>query len=66
MFNSIWLFFQDQILGMKWLNSLIGNGLSLLGFDINGRLGGSVQFFLHNIYIHLKTLILRCFSLSIF
>ena len=28
--NSIWLFFQDQILGMKWLNGLIGNGLSQL------------------------------------
>ena len=38
--NSIWLFFQDQILGMKWLNGLIGHGLSLLGLDINSRLGG--------------------------
>ena len=44
--NSIWLFFQDQILGMKWLNGLIGNGLSLLGLDINSRLGGSIQLFL--------------------
>ena len=44
--NSIWLFFQDQILGMKWLNGLIGNGLSLLGLDINSRLGGSIQFFI--------------------
>ena len=43
--NSIWLFFQDQILGMKWLNGLIGHGLSLLGLDINSRLGGSIQFF---------------------
>ena len=24
-----WLFFQDQILGMKWLNALIGNALNL-------------------------------------
>ena len=24
--NSIWSFFQDQILGMKWLNGLIGKG----------------------------------------
>ena len=47
--NSIWLFFQDQILGMKWLNGLIGNGLSLLGLDINSRLGGSIQFFLYDV-----------------
>ena len=25
--ENIWLFFQDQILGMKWMNVLIGNGL---------------------------------------
>ena len=55
--NSIWLFFQDQILGMKWLNGLIGNGLSLLGLDINCRLGGSVQFFLYDV---IKITILLC------
>ena len=44
--NSIWSFFQDQILGMKWLNGLIGKGLSQLGLDIDSRLGGSIQFFL--------------------
>ena len=26
-----WLFFQDQILGMKWLNALIGSALEALG-----------------------------------
>ena len=55
--NFIWLFFQDQILGMKWLNGLIGNGLSLLGLDINSRLGGSVQFFLYDV---IKITILLC------
>ena len=55
--NSIWLFFQDQILGMKWLNGLIGNGLSLLGLDINSRLGGSIQFFLYDV---IKITILLC------
>ncbi|MGE4485370.1 MAG: permease [Oscillospiraceae bacterium] len=44
--KSIWDFFQNQILAMKWLNNLIGSGLSALGLDINGRWGGSVQFFL--------------------
>ena len=51
--NSIWLFFQDQILGMKWLNGLIGHGLSLLGLDINSRLGGSIQFFLYYVIVGL-------------
>ena len=55
--NSIWLFFQDQILGMKWLNGLIGNGLSLLGLDIKSRLGGSIQFFLYDV---IKITILLC------
>ena len=55
--NSIWLFFQDPILGMKWLNGLIGNGLSLLGLDINSRLGGSIQFFLYDV---IKITILLC------
>ena len=36
-------FIMDQILGMKWLNDLIGNLLSLVGLDINTRLGGSIQ-----------------------
>lgn len=37
--------FQDQILGMKFLNLLIGDVLSVAGVDIGGRLGGSIQFF---------------------
>ena len=39
---NIWQFFQDEILGMQWLNRLIGSGLSALGVDIDGRIGGSV------------------------
>lgn len=46
--QSIWQFFQDQVLGMKWLNNLIGNGLSALGLDITGWLGGSIQFFIYD------------------
>ncbi|MEG1254353.1 permease [Clostridium sp.] len=45
---GIWNFFQNQILGMKWLNKLIGSGLSSLGLDITTRVGGSVQFFLYD------------------
>jgi len=46
--KAIWDFFQGQILGMKWLNSLIGSGLSALGLDVSSRWGGSIQFFLYD------------------
>lgn len=45
---GIWDFIQDQVLGMKWLNGLIGNLLSLLGLDISTRTGASIQFFLYD------------------
>lgn len=54
---SVWQFFQDQVLGMKWLNELIGNGLSVLGVDVGGRIGGSVQFFIYDV---LKITVLLC------
>ena len=47
--RSIWLFIQNQILGMKWLNEVIGNGLSALGLDITSRWGGSIQFFIYDV-----------------
>lgn len=59
---GVWQFFQDEILGMKWLNQLIGNGLSLFGLDIGGRLGGSVQFFLYDV---IKITILLCFLIFV-
>ncbi len=43
-----WDFFSSQILGMKWLNDLIGALLAALGLDITGRVGGSVQFFFYD------------------
>ncbi len=46
---GVWQFIQDQVLGMKWLNELMGKGLSLLGLDVGGRIGGSVQFFLYDV-----------------
>lgn len=53
--KTIWDFFQYQILGMRWLNDLIGSGLNSIGLDINERLGGSIQFFIYDI---IKILIL--------
>jgi len=43
-----WDFFQGQILGMKWLNQLIGTLLNACGLDTSTRIGGSVQFFLYD------------------
>lgn len=54
---SIWQFIQDQMLGMQWLNRLVGAGLSTLGLDVTSRLGGSIQFFLYDV---IKITILLC------
>ncbi len=44
-----WNFFQNEIIGMRWLNLLIGNLLNSVGIDTTGRIGGSIQFFLYDI-----------------
>ncbi|MGN0182798.1 MAG: permease, partial [Candidatus Ornithomonoglobus sp.] len=46
--KTFWFFFQNQILGMKWLNEVIGNLLSVSGVDTSGRIGGSIRFFLYD------------------
>ncbi|MDD3417080.1 MAG: permease [Clostridia bacterium] len=51
-------FIQNQVLGMKWLNGLIGNLLDAIGLDVSGRLGGSIQFFIYDV---VKITILLCF-----
>ena len=56
--KAIWDFFQGQILAMKWLNSVIGSGLSALGLDLNNRWVGSIQFFLYDV---IKITVLLCF-----
>ena len=53
----MWKFIQDQILGMKWLSSLIGRLLTAAGLDVNTRIGGSVQFFLYDV---IKITVLFC------
>lgn len=52
-----WQFVQDQILGMKWLEALIGKGLEALGVDLTTRWGGSLHFFCYDV---LKITILLC------
>ena len=56
--KAIGEFIQNQVLGMKWLNALIGDLLSSLGLDVTGRIGGSVQFFIYDV---VKITILLCF-----
>ena len=52
-----WSFLQNQILGMKWLNEMIGALLSILGINIETRLGLGIQFFLYDV---IKITILLC------
>lgn len=52
-----WSIIQDQILGMKWLNKLVGEFLTAIGMDINSKIGGSLQFFIYDI---IKITILLC------
>ena len=57
---EVWNFIQNQILGMKWLNTLIGDLLSKFGLDLESRIGGSLQFFFYDvikIFILLSVLI---------
>lgn len=58
--RTIWLFFQDQILGMKWLNALIGDALTAVGISPDSIIGGALQFFIYDtikIFVLLSVLI---------
>ena len=50
-------FITGQILGMKWLNALIGHLLRALQVDTASRIGGSLQFFLYDV---IKITVLLC------
>ena len=47
--TSGWDFFQNEILGMKWLNRLISGAVEACGLDPAGRAGGSIQFFFYDV-----------------
>ena len=44
----MWNFIQNEILGMAWLERLIGSLLTACGLDIKSQIGGSVLFFLYD------------------
>lgn len=54
---GLWNFVQDQLLGMAWLNDLIGWGLDKVGVDTASPLGGSLHFFLYDV---IKITVLLC------
>ena len=47
--ETAWNFIQNEILGMHWLNRLIGSFLNTCGIDATGKIGGTVQFFIYDI-----------------
>lgn len=57
MIRSIWDFIQNQLLGMHWLDGLIGSLLKRLGFDLGNRWVGSLRFFVYDV---LKITLLLC------
>lgn len=57
MTTSIWDFIQNQILGMQWLNALVGRLLVSFGLDTANRWVGSLQFFIYDV---IKITLLLC------
>ncbi len=57
MTTSIWDFIQNQILGMQWLNALVGRLLTSFGLDTTNRWIGSLQFFIYDV---IKITLLLC------
>ncbi len=55
--GKVWDFIQDQLLGMRWLNALVGDALGALGLDITNRWVGSLQFFVYDV---IKIVVLLC------
>ncbi len=47
--KTAWDFFQNEILGMKWLNRLIGSIVEACGLDPACKVGGSIQFFFYDV-----------------
>lgn len=46
--TNIWEFIQNQILGIKWLNYLIGQLLQTIGLNPDGKIYSSLQFFFYD------------------
>lgn len=55
---------QNQVFGMQWLNFIIANFLTKLGFDTESRLGSSLNFFIYDVIKITILLILLIFIIS--
>ncbi len=55
--SNIWDFIQIQLLGMKWLNDLVGYLLNKVNINVSSKLGGSLHFFIYDV---IKIIILLC------
>ena len=53
----VWDFIQNQVLGMKWLDALVAQLLTMAGVDIQTSLGGSLNFFFYDV---IKITVLLC------
>lgn len=60
----MWRFIQDEILGMQWLNRLLGRMLAGLGMDVSGKIGGSLQFFIYDVIKIMVLLGILIFAIS--
>ena len=58
----MWKFIQDELLGMQWLERLLGRGLLAANVDIDSRIGGTLHFFLYDV---IKIMLLLCFLIFI-
>ena len=62
--KTVWYFFQNQILAMKWLNELVGLGLAKAGLDTSNKWAGSLQFFIYDALKITALLCLLIFTIS--
>lgn len=53
----IWVFIQNEILGMRWLNSIVADLLNYFNIDTTSSVGGSINFFIYDV---IKITILLC------
>lgn len=59
-----WMFFQNEVLGMQWLNRLISLGLEKAGLDSTNPFKGTLQFFLYDTVKILVLLTVLIFIIS--
>lgn len=62
--QAVWNFIQEEVLGMKWLNRLLGTLIEACGLNPESRVGGSIQFFFYDVIKILTLLALMILVIS--